>query len=47
MMIDAGTGGLHIDEYDTQKHINSGGLCDECMDKFNAYMKKDADQAAR
>ncbi|GAA6409711.1 hypothetical protein K040078D81_38280 [Blautia hominis] len=42
MMIDAGTGGLHIDEYDTQKHVlnNAGCFCDECMDKFNVYIKK-------
>ena len=42
MMIDAGAGGLHIDEYDTQKHVlnNAGCFCDECMDKFNAYLKK-------
>ncbi len=40
MMIDAGAGGLHIDEYDTQKHAihNAGCFCDECMDKFNQYL---------
>lgn len=42
MMIDAGAGGLHIDEYDTQKHVlnNAGCFCDECMDKFNEYIKE-------
>lgn len=42
MMIDAGAGGLHIDEYDTQKHAlhNAGCFCDECMDKFNRYIKE-------
>ena len=27
MMIDAGSGGLHIDEYDTQKHLTSNAGC--------------------
>lgn len=42
MMIDAGAGGLHIDEYDTQKHViqNAGCFCKECMDKFNDYLRK-------
>lgn len=42
MMIDAGAGGLHIDEYDTQKHVlhNAGCFCDECMEKFNVYLQK-------
>ena len=42
MMIDAGAGGLHIDEYDTQKHVlhNAGCFCGECMDKFNQYLKQ-------
>lgn len=42
MMIDAGAGGLHIDEYDTQKHAlhNAGCFCEECMDKFNLYLKE-------
>ncbi len=42
MMIDAGAGGLHIDEYDTQKHAlhNAGCFCQECMDKFNRYLAK-------
>lgn len=42
MMIDAGAGGLHIDEYDTPKHAlhNAGCFCQECMDKFNRYLKK-------
>lgn len=42
MMIDAGAGGLHIDEYDTQKHVvhNAGCFCEECMDKFNIYLKE-------
>jgi hypothetical protein len=41
MMSDAGAGGLHIDEYDTQKHVlqNAGCFCDECMDKFRRYLK--------
>ena len=40
MMIDAGAGGLHIDEYDTQKHVlqNAGCFCPECMDKFRDYL---------
>ncbi len=40
MMCDAGAGGLHIDEYDTQKHLlqNAGCFCRECMDKFRAYI---------
>lgn len=40
MMSDAGPGGLHIDEYDTQKHVlqNAGCFCDECMDKFRTYI---------
>ncbi len=40
MMIDAGAGGLHIDEYDTQKHVlhNAGCFCEECMDKFRDYL---------
>lgn len=42
MMVDAGAGGLHIDEYDTQKHVlhNAGCFCPECMHKFNLYLKK-------
>jgi hypothetical protein len=42
MMSDAGAGGLHIDEYDTQKHVlqNAGCFCDECMDKFRAWISK-------
>lgn len=42
MMIDAGAGGLHIDEYDTQKHVlhNAGCFCNECMEKFNTYLQK-------
>ena len=42
MMIDAGAGGLHIDEYDTQKHVlhNAGCFCGECMDKFSQYLKQ-------
>ncbi len=42
MMSDAGAGGLHIDEYDTQKHVlqNAGCFCGECMDKFRAYIVK-------
>lgn len=42
MMIDAGAGGLHIDEYDTQKHAlhNAGCFCDECMDKFSLYLQE-------
>ena len=42
MMIDAGAGGLHIDEYDTQKHVlhNAGCFCDECMDQFRTYLKE-------
>ncbi len=40
MMCDAGAGGLHIDEYDTQKHLlqNAGCFCGECMHKFRAYI---------
>lgn len=40
MMSDAGAGGLHIDEYDTQKHVlqNAGCFCDECMDNFRHYI---------
>jgi len=40
MMADAGAGGLHIDEYDTQKHVlsNAGCFCDECMHKFAKYL---------
>ena len=42
IMVDAGAGGLHIDEYDTQKHVihNAGCFCDECIYKFNLYLKK-------
>ena len=42
MMIDAGAGGLHIDEYDTQKHVtsNAGCFCRECMAKFRTYLKE-------
>lgn len=42
MMIDAGAGGLHIDEYDTQKHLtsNAGCFCRECVMKFRRYLKK-------
>ena len=42
MMIDAGAGGLHIDEYDTQKHVlsNAGCFCPECVAKFRTYLKK-------
>jgi hypothetical protein len=42
LMIDAGAGGLHIDEYDTQKHLlsNAGCFCPECMDKFRLYLEK-------
>ena len=42
MMIDAGSGGLHIDEYDTQKHLtsNAGCFCKECVMKFRRYLKK-------
>lgn len=41
MMIDAGAGGLHIDEYDSQKHVvnNAGCFCPECVDKFRKYLK--------
>jgi hypothetical protein len=40
MMSDAGAGGLHIDEYDTQKHAlqNAGCFCGECVAKFRAYL---------
>jgi hypothetical protein len=40
MMSDAGAGGLHIDEYDTQKHVfeNAGCFCDECVDNFRHYL---------
>ena len=42
MMADAGSGGLHIDEYDTQKFVlsNAGCFCPECMDKFRTYIKE-------
>ncbi len=42
MMIDAGAGGLHIDEYDTPKHVlhNAGCFCPECMHKFRLYLKE-------
>lgn len=42
MMIDAGAGGLHIDEYDTPKHVtsNAGCFCRECVAKFREYLKK-------
>ena len=42
MMIDAGAGGLHIDEYDTQKHLlsNAGCFCRECMEKFRRYLRR-------
>ena len=41
MMIDAGAGGIHIDEYDSQKHVlnNAGCFCTECVHKFNTYLK--------
>jgi len=41
MMCDAGAGGLHIDEYDTQRHIlqNAGCFCGECMHKFRIYVR--------
>lgn len=44
LMIDAGAGGLHIDEYDTQKHLlsNAGCFCNECMDKFRRYIRKNS-----
>lgn len=40
MMCDAGAGGLHIDEYDTQRHVlqNAGCFCEECMEKFRDYI---------
>ena len=42
MMIDAGVGGLHIDEYDVQKFVvhNAGCFCNECVDKFRIYLTK-------
>ena len=42
MMIDANAGGLHIDEYDSQKHVfnNAGCFCPECVDKFRRYLKE-------
>ena len=42
MMIDAGAGGLHIDEYDTQKHVfcNAGCFCRECVAKFRERLKR-------
>lgn len=42
MMIDANAGGLHIDEYDSQKHVlnNAGCFCPECVDKFRKYLKE-------
>lgn len=42
MMIDAGAGGLHIDEYDTPKHVtsNAGCFCRECIAKFRVYLKE-------
>lgn len=41
MMIDANAGGLHIDEYDTPKHVtsNAGCFCRECVAKFRTYLK--------
>ena len=41
MMIDANAGGLHIDEYDTQKHLtsNAGCFCRECVAKFRKYLQ--------
>ena len=41
MMIDAGAGGLHIDEYDTQKHLtsNAGCFCRECVAKFRTWLR--------
>ncbi|MDO4336827.1 MAG: hypothetical protein Q4C91_01930 [Eubacteriales bacterium] len=42
MMIDAGAGGLHIDEFASQKHVlsNAGCFCPECMENFRQYLKK-------
>ncbi|SDF55980.1 hypothetical protein SAMN05660368_00918 [Marvinbryantia formatexigens] len=42
MMIDAGAGGLHIDEYDTPKHVtsNAGCFCRECVAKFRVYLQE-------
>ena len=42
LMIDAGAGGLHIDEYDVQKHVlsNAGCFCEECIHKFRIYLKE-------
>lgn len=42
LMIDADAGGLHIDEYDSQKHVlnNAGCFCQECVDKFASYLRK-------
>lgn len=42
MMIDANAGGLHIDEYDTPKHVtsNAGCFCRECVAKFRTYLKE-------
>ncbi len=41
IMSDAGAGGLHIDEYDTQRHVlqNAGCFCAECVDKFRDYLR--------
>jgi len=42
MMIDAGCGGLFMDEYDVQYFVtkNAGCFCRECVDKFNEYLKE-------
>ena len=42
MMIDAGAGGLHIDEYDAPKHVtsNAGCFCRECVAKFRVYLRE-------
>ena len=42
IMIDAGNGGLHIDEFDTQRYIliNAGCFCKDCMKGFCEYLRR-------
>lgn len=42
IMIDAGAGGILLDEYDVQLHalLNAGCFCDDCMEQFREYLRR-------
>lgn len=42
IMIDAGAGGILLDEYDVQFHVqnNAGCFCPDCMQRFREYLRE-------